>query len=69
MLPPRRTPHWRAELAAGAEDPAAPGAHGAVTAASVGPCQGILYTGKDSVSQFEGDALTMTRGKIKGQVL
>lgn len=69
VLPPRRTTHWKAELAARAEDPAAPGAHEAVTAASLGLCQGTLYTGKVSVSLFEGDALMMTRGKNKGQVL
>lgn len=69
VLPPRMRPCWKAELAARAEDPAAPGAHKAVTAASVELCQGTLYTGKVSVSQFEGDALTMTRGKNKGQVL
>lgn len=69
VLPPRTRPRWKAELAARAQDPAAPGAHEAVTAASVEPCQGTLYTGKVSVSQFEGDALTMTRGKNKGQVL
>lgn len=69
VLLPRRRPHWKAELAARAEDPAAPGAHEAVTAVSVGLCQRTLYTGKVSVAQFEGDALVMTRGKIKGQVL
>lgn len=69
MLPPRRRPHWKAELAAREEDLAAPGAHEVVTAAPVGLCQGTLYTGKVSVAQFERDALTMTRGKIKGQVL
>lgn len=61
--------HWKAEVAARAEDPAAPGAHEAVTAAPVGLCQGTLCTGKVSVPHLEGDALTMTRGKIKGQVL